>query len=589
MTAMLAMILGFFPAWLASWFGTLSAEWLTRSPVDSATIGKLATLFAISALAALLNYAVRMNIAMTTERATSLKETREIQNVLEKQAVENAELAHVLIEGVHDYAIIMLSNDGTIQSWNLGAQRIKGWSAEEVIGKPFDIFYPQEEQAVGEPARALAEARRLGTYHCGKGRRIRKDGSIFCADVTITALRNPDGSQRGFAKVTRDITEIVEAEDLVAQNERAAALGQLAAGVAHDFNNVLQVVSGGAAMIQENPSSAEIVSRCADRMIRASARGSAISGRLLAFARRDVLRPDGLNVRSLFDNIFDLLQPLLPSNITVRTMIADELPPVSADQSALETVLVNLATNARDAMPDGGTIMFSARQTSLGIENNLDLLPGRYLCIGVRDTGSGMTPALIARVTEPFFTTKPKGKGTGLGLSMAKRYAEKAGGKLQIESEVGAYTEVTLWLPAALGFAASAPSEHLPLVRPTVTPRVLVVEDDDLVRETMLASMESARINSVEVRSGEDALALLKEGNMFDVLVADFSLPGINGAQMIRDAQQITPNLPALLITGNIGEVLFRGHETPRFGTLRKPFSPAQLIEAITALALREI
>jgi CheY-like chemotaxis protein len=172
---------------------------------------------------------------------------------------------------------------------------------------------------------------------------------------------------------------------------------------------------------------------------------------------------------------------------------------------------------------------------------------------------------------------------------MAKRYAEKAGGKLQIESEVGAYTEVTLWLPAALGFAASEPSEHLPLARPTVTPRVLVVEDDDLVRETMLASMESARINSVEVRSGEDALALLKEGNMFDVLVADFSLPGINGAQMIRDAQQITPNLPALLITGNIGEVLFRGHETPRFGTLRKPFSPAQLIEAITALALREI
>jgi signal transduction histidine kinase len=235
--------------------------------------------------------------------------------------------------------------------------------------------------------------------------------------------------------------------DLKAQHERTIVLGQLAGGMAHDFNNILNIIAGSAAMIEEYPTNLALVLRCARRMTLAAERGSAISGRLLTFAKRDNGGVTGrLDIKELFDSIQELLVPLLPANIHLQTVVEDNLPLVQTDRAQLETVLVNLATNARDAMSRGGKLIFSAGLTKMNA-NDLGLNAGSYVRIAVTDNGNGMDEATVARVMEPFFTTKPQGHGTGLGLPLAKDFAEQCGGALEISSVPRVSTEVRLWLP----------------------------------------------------------------------------------------------------------------------------------------------
>jgi signal transduction histidine kinase/ActR/RegA family two-component response regulator len=396
------------------------------------------------------------------------------------------------------------------------------------------------------------------------------------------------------AQVRREVAARERAQAQSAHAERMTALGELAGGIAHDFNNILQVVSGGAARLEKQPENRDGVVRQARQIQSAVDRGSAISRRLLAFARRDALTSELVDAAALLADIGDLLAHTIGSSIRIHLDAAAAAGRCIADRRQLETVILNLATNARDAMPNGGDLTISAASVVLdhGSEDPR-LKAGPYVRLAVADTGIGMNEAVLARVAEPFFTTKPKGMGTGLGLSMAKGFAEQSGGALAITSEPGRGTTVTLWLPLAdAGRAAqlAAPSA-LESVKPAANGagrRILVVDDDEMVRDALSVSLEDAGFVVLQAEGATSALALLDEGAAIEGLVTDFAMPGRNGIDLIHEVHARRPGLPAILLTGHVGDVAAakakRKQQSEHFTLLQKPAPPAQIAERLTAL-----
>lgn len=386
------------------------------------------------------------------------------------------------------------------------------------------------------------------------------------------------------ARVKSEVAAREDAQNRLAHAERMQALGQLAGGMAHDFNNVLQAVSGCAALIGRRPDKPENVQRLARRIIDAAERGGATTRRLLAFARRDELRAEAIAPAALLGGLREMIAPVLGSAMRLEVVCEDGLPPVLADRGQLETVLVNLAVNARDAMPEGGRLEVSARREDVAPreEHPAALKPGPYLRLAVADSGRGMDAATLARATEPFFTTKAKGKGTGLGLAMARGFAEQSGGGLMLESAPGQGTTVTLWLPTGSAFPAPA---RAPTPTAASARRILLVDDDRLVRETVAAQLGDAGYTVSSAAGGEAALDMLKGDAAPDLLLTDFSMPGMNGLALIRAARLRRPGLPALLLTGYAGEAEELAAGLPeRFALLRKPAGQNELVARIEAL-----
>jgi signal transduction histidine kinase/ActR/RegA family two-component response regulator len=395
------------------------------------------------------------------------------------------------------------------------------------------------------------------------------------------------------AQVRREVAAREQAQAQSAHAERMTALGQLAGGIAHDFNNILQVISGAAGRIDKHSENSESVARQAHRIEEAVERGSAISRRLLAFARRDSLSSEPIDAAALLADMGELLAHTIGPSIHIHVDAAKAQGRFVADRRQLETVILNLATNARDAMPSGGDLTITA--ASVRLEHDTErpcLKAGRYVRIALADTGLGMNPTILARVTEPFFTTKPKGMGTGLGLSMAKGFAEQSGGAFSISSEPGRGTTVTLWLPQADPSVAPG-TEKTAAVAGVGLPigagrRVLVVDDDELVREALTNSLEDAGFAPLEAGNAKNALALLDQGAQIDAVVTDFSMPGDNGIELIREIHVRTPGLPAILLTGHVGDVAaeqaVQGQETDDFSLLQKPIRPAQIAARLAML-----
>jgi PAS domain S-box-containing protein len=387
------------------------------------------------------------------------------------------------------------------------------------------------------------------------------------------------------------VLEEVAAREVAQKSARHAqhmqAVGQLAGGVAHEFNNLLQAIQGSASLIDSRIAEPAAVRKFARLILSSSERGGTITSRLLSFAQRARFETERIEPAAFLGGLAEMLGRTLGANIGVRVEHRPGVPAIVVDKVQLETALVNLATNARDAMPQGGILRLSAEADTIADRRIGGLRAGRYLRLIVSDDGTGMDAGTLARATEPFFTTKPPGSGTGLGLSMVKGFAEQSGGLLSIESQAGRGTTVTLWLPAAESVAEAwtAPSNAARMR--AQGHRVLLVDDEDIIREVLTVALEDAGIAVAAVSGGDQALALLRSGVAFDAMVCDFSMPGMDGVAVIREARQLQPRLPAVLLTGYAptdGRLLAAGLQPGAFPVLTKPVTPAQLIAEVEGL-----
>jgi PAS domain S-box-containing protein len=503
-----------------------------------------------------------------------------------EQALHESEQSYqLLLKGVRDHAIYMVDTDGRVRSWNSGAANIKGYRAEEIIGRHFRQFYTPEAAADGLPERALAQAAREGKFE-GEGWRVRKDGSRFYASVVIDAIRNDANELIGFAKITRDITQQREAQraldqarERLAQAQKMEALGKLTGGIAHDFNNLLMIVSGYAQILQRRLTEAKDL-QAVEAIGAAAKRGENLTRQLLTFSRRQHLTPEVIDLRQRVDAVNDMLTASLRGNIELVCDIDEKVWPVAVDLGELELALVNIAVNARDAMPDGGRITLSARNVVLK-PGSAAGLQGDFVALALVDTGGGIEPENLPHVFEPFFTTKPVGKGTGLGLSQVHGFANQSGGAVTVTSEVERGTTVTIYLPrsektakpeAALGDDMPAPPAH---------GTVLMVEDSREVADVTATLLEQLGYRVVRAENAGEALRHLQQGTKVDLLFSDIVMPGpmdgIGLAQVCRDHYQ---DLPVLLTSGFSDAA--RAADG-RFDILRKPFELNALERAIGA------
>jgi PAS domain S-box-containing protein len=508
-----------------------------------------------------------------------------------KQAEEELRLSEerfrLLVESVADYAIYMLDPTGIVSSWNLGAQRFKGYSASEIIGQHFSRFYTPEDRAIDFPAYALGTAEREGRFEA-EGWRMRKDGTRFWAHVVIDAIRNDDGKLLGFAKITRDLTErreaqrqLEQAREAFFQAQKIEAVGQLTGGVAHDFNNLLMAVLGSLELLRRRVADDPRITRLIDNAEQAAHRGAALTQRMLAFARRQELSLERVEIPELVRGMADLLQRSLGPTVAIETRFPLSISAVMADANQLELAILNLAMNARDAMPEGGPLCISAEDKTVGEGEVAGLEAGRYVCLSVRDQGTGMDETTLSRATEPFFTTKGVGKGTGLGLSMVHGLAEQSGGTLQIESEPDRGTTMRVWLPVATineegarTFQREPEPEPQP---PTESIHILAVDDDALVLLNTAAMLEELGHTVYPAGSGAEALQILAT-HPVDLIVTDYAMPQMNGAQLADEARATHPDLPILVATG-YAELAPGDHAAlPRIG---KPFTQQELARAV--------
>jgi PAS domain S-box-containing protein len=491
-----------------------------------------------------------------------------------------------LVSGVIDYAIFMLDVDGHIVSWNPGAERIKGYSRDEAIGKHFSMFYTPEDREQGAPQRALTTAATLGKYEA-EAWRMRKDGNRFWASVVIDAIYNDSGTHIGFAKVTRDLTERRMIEDQLRQSQKMEAIGQLTGGVAHDFNNLLTVIVGNLETIWRHaPSDDGKLRRAIDQVTRGAQRAVTLTQQLLAFSRRQPLNPKPTDINRLVAGMSDLVRRTIGENIAVETVLAGGLWRVEIDAHQLESALLNLAVNARDAMPDGGKLTIETANAHLDdgyADRYPELQPGQYIVLCVTDSGTGMPPEVIARAFEPFYTTKPIGQGTGLGLSQVYGFVKQSGGHVKLYSEAGHGTTVKIYLPRMSAqrdeeqdVNASAP------LRGGLHEVVLVIEDDNDVRLFTTESLRELGFTVLEAYDGPSALKQLELHPEIQLLFTDVGLPGINGAQLVAAVRKSRPDLKVLFTTGYArNAIVHQGRLDPGVELITKPFTRAQLASRI--------
>jgi PAS domain S-box-containing protein len=474
------------------------------------------------------------------------------RDITERKKAEDAlrdseQRFRMLVQGVTDYAIYMLSPEGLVTNWNVGAERIKGYSYDEIIGSHFSRFYTDEERDAGVPRNALRTAATVGRYEA-EGWRVRKDGTRFWAHVVVDAIRNEQGDLLGFAKITRDLTEKRAAEEALAEANRALfqsqkmeSIGQLTGGVAHDFNNLLSVLASGLEVLslsRRNPAEA----RTFDSMRRAIDRGATLTQQLLAFARQQPLQPETRNVNRLVAGFESVLRRAGNASIEFSFDLDPHLPSSVVDSARFESALLNLVVNARDAMPDGGRIGIRTASVTLREREAGALAAGDYVKVTVSDTGTGMSEETVARAFEPFYTTKEVGKGTGLGLSQVYGFIKQSGGEVVIRSAPGEGTRIEIYLPAVKGGDNEAHDDDSELV--------LIVEDEPDLMDAAAALFVSMGYDVLTASSAHDALGVLAERDV-DILFTDIVMPnGMNGIELANYAREVYPHIQIILASG---------------------------------------
>ncbi|RZF30478.1 hybrid sensor histidine kinase/response regulator [Paraburkholderia sp. UYCP14C] len=516
-------------------------------------------------------------------------------NRLAHEAVKESERRfRLLVEGVTDYSIFMLSPEGHVTNWNLGAARIKGYEATEIIGSHFRRFYTAEDAAEGLPERNLDIAATEGRFET-EGWRVRKDGSRFWANVVIDAIRDEQGDLIGFAKITRDVTErrtaqeeLEKARAALLQSQKMEALGKLTGGVAHDFNNVLQILRGNLELLEGRHSRDHWTKERLNKAIDAVEHGASLASQLLAFGRRQALQPVVVNLAVMLRSMDDLLRQALGEVIDVQTVIAGGLWNTLVDPNHLENVVLNLAINARDAMPEGGRLTLELSNATLDDHYGAlaaDVREGQYVLLAITDTGTGMPPEIVERAFEPFFTTKPEGQGTGLGLSMAYGFVKQSGGHIKIYSEPGHGTTVKIYLPRSKERAANVePVESAVCIGGSET--ILVVEDDRRVQTTVVETLRQLGYTVLKADDAQSALVIVQSGVNVDLMFTDVVMPGtMRSTELAKIATRVLPHLKVLFTSGYTQNAIVHGGRLdPGVHLLSKPYSRVQLASKIRRL-----
>jgi PAS domain S-box-containing protein len=511
--------------------------------------------------------------------------TENIDTKSAKAITDTEHQLNVLVEAVTDYAIYMMDADGKVTTWNPGAERIKGYSADEIIGKDFSVFYTDADRRAERHLAALQTAAREGRYEA-EGWRVRKDGSRFWVNALVYPIHGETGDLTGFVKITRDITERLRQQDALErarnaalQSQKLEAVGQLTGGVAHDFNNLLTSILGTADLLQQRDDLLEEVRSHLSTIIRSAERGASLTQRLLAFSRRQALEPRLVDVNRTVGGMSDLLRRTLGESVSIETILAGGLWKTLVDPNQLESALLNLAINARDAMGSGGKLTIETGNTYLDDEYaamHAEVMAGQYVLVAVTDAGHGMSEEVIARAFEPFYTTKPEGRGTGLGLSQVYGFIKQSGGHIKIYSELGNGTSVKLYLPrdnsdAIKSVEATPRSEVSALGRGE---KILIVEDDDDVREYTRAALVSLGYRVCEARDAVSGLETLAEQPDIVLLLTDVGLPGMNGRRLAEEAQAHVSNLKVIYTTGYArNAIVHNGLVDPGVNLLPKPYT----------------
>src|SRR5262245_29235064 len=521
---------------------------------------------------------------------------RQLAELAEREAAalrESEERFRLLVNGVTDHAIYMLDLDGHVANWNSGAERIHGFTANEVVGSHFSRLYIDEDKRADLPGHALKAALATGKFE-QEGWCLRKDGRRFWANVIIDPVSNERGDVVGFARVTRDITErmharkaLDEAQAALAQSQKMEAIGHLTGGVAHDFNNLLMAVLSSLDLLRRRLSNADpAVTRLIGNAKEGAQRGVALTQRMLAFARRQDLKPAAVDLPDLVRGMSELLKKSVDPTVRIEMHFPLGLPKANVDPNQLELALLNLVVNARDAMSDRGTITIAALEELGGADTGLPA--GRYVSLSIADTGHGMDEQTLRRAHEPFFTTKGVGKGTGLGLSMVQGLAEQSSGRLVLKSRVGEGTVAEIWLPVA----EEAPEVVKPkpawrMARPiTRSLSVLAVDDDSLILENTAAMLEDLGHRVIRATSGERALQKMHTLDSLDVVLTDQGMPEMTGIQLVERIHAERPGMPIVLVTGYT-DVPTGSH--PQVRRLNKPYDQLALARALEAVMSVEV
>jgi PAS domain S-box-containing protein len=491
---------------------------------------------------------------------------------------ESVAFSRGIMDNVAD-GIITIDESGIIGSFNRAAEKIFGYSPQEVCGQNVKLLMTEPDR--GKHGEYIGRYLETGQSRIiGIGPRevaaLRKDGSICPLELEVSEM-NLDGTRR-FIGIVRDITDRKETERQLQQAHKMEAVGQLTGGVAHDFNNILMVALGNLDIMQEISESDPSLRKYLDTALKALHRGADLTQRLLAFSRKQALRPVVTDVNRLVSGTTELMRRTIGEPIEIETVLAGGLWQAMVDRGQLETAVLNLVINARDAMPGGGKLTIETANTRLSqeyAEKHDEVRPGQYVMVAVSDTGTGMVPEVVGRAFDPFFTTKEVGKGSGLGLSMVYGFTKQSGGHIKIYSEVGQGTTVKLYLPkAAAGDLREVEEEGPAVAMPTGDETILVVEDDPDVRAFVSTFLEVLGYHVLEAEDGPAAMRLLAKAPHVDLLFTDVVLPhGVNGRELAEEAHKRYPHLKVLFTSGYTeNAVVHHGRLEEKVELVAKPY-----------------
>jgi PAS domain S-box-containing protein len=496
--------------------------------------------------------------------------------------VESERMARRIIETALD-AFVQMDDAGLVTDWSPQAETMFGWPRSEAVGRKLEaLIIPETDHARYREALRDFQETQLGSL---LGQRFEievrhKDGRLIQVEVGVTALERR--GRRVFNGFIRDLTEKIAAEAQFRQAQKMEAVGQLTGGVAHDFNNMLTVILGTIEILADGVADRPHLAAIAKLIEEAAEQGAELTRHLLAFARKQPLQPREVDVNDLIITTCKLLRPTLGERIEIETLLAEDAWLAFVDPSQLTTTLLNLSLNARDAMPEGGKLILETHNVKLDesyARQNSEVTPGDYVLVAVCDTGAGIAPELIEKIFEPFFTTKEMGRGIGLGLSMVYGFVKQSGGHIKVYSEAGHGTTVKLYMPKSV--EVSRVEAELPVAQTPVGGHelVLVVEDDALVRNYVIARIRSLGYHTLSAANADEALRLIRSEPSIDLLFTDVIMPGpMNGPQLVREATKLRAGLRVLYTSGYTeNAIVHQGRLDPGVLLLAKPYRKQEL------------